>query len=142
MKGRRGTLVKTVRVIKVADGDAPAGSEKVVLERAELAESFLRRMKGLLGRKELAPGRGMVIRPCRSIHTLGMAFPIDVGFADESGRLCLVVENLPPGRLGVSARDAHYVIEAPVGTFAAAGVRPGDRVALEELGEASSSRSS
>ena len=124
--------MKVVKVIKVVNGDAAAG-HRVILERAELAESFLRRLKGLLGRKELAPGRGMVIRPCSSIHTLGMAFPIDVGFADKSGRLCLVVENLPPGKLGVSARDARYVIEAPAGTFAAARVKQGDQVELVEL---------
>ena len=130
--------MKVVKVIKVVNGDAAAG-HKVILERAELAENFLHRLKGLLGRKELPPGRGLVIRPCWSIHTLGMAFPIDVGFADESGRLCLVVENLPPGKLGVTARDARYVIEAPAGTFAAAGVKQGDQVALEELEETGSS---
>ncbi len=138
--GRRGALVKTVRVMKVADGDAAAPNLQVILEQAELAESFLRRLKGLLGRKELTPGLGMVIRPCRSIHTLGMAFPIDVGFVDESGRLCLLVERLPPGKLGVRAREARYVIEAPAGTFAAAGVKQGDQVALVELAEEGNNR--
>ena len=116
-----------VRVVKVVHET----SGRMILAEAELAESFGRRLKGLLGRKALAPGQGMVIRPCRSIHTVGMAFPIDVGFVDEQGCLCRVVENLPPGKLGVGAREARYVIEAPAGTFAAAGVQEGDRVALE-----------
>ena len=121
--------MKVVRVLKVVN----TTSKTVILAEAELAESFGRRLKGLLGRKTLAPGQGMVIRPCRSIHTVGMTFPIDVGFVDEKGCLCRVVENLPPGKLGVGAREARYVIEAPAGTFAAVGVQEGDQVTLENV---------
>ena len=50
----------------------------VLAERADLADSFLARVRGLLGRLTLALGEGLVIRPCNAVHTLGMAFPIDV----------------------------------------------------------------
>ena len=126
VEGRRGVVVKVVKVVNETSG-------KVILAEADLAERFGHRLKGLLGKKALAPGQGMVIRPCRSIHTVGMAFAIDVGFVDAQGCLCRVVEDLPPGKVGVGAREARYVIEAPAGTFAAAGVQQGDRVALEDL---------
>src|SRR5262245_65768707 len=50
----------------------------VLAERAELATSWWARAKGLLGRRELPAGEGLVIRPCNSVHCFFMAFTIDV----------------------------------------------------------------
>ena len=56
---------------------------KVVCERCEIAESSLKRVRGLLGRNELVNGDGLLIRPTWSIHTWFMRFPIDVVFLDR-----------------------------------------------------------
>ena len=52
-------------------------------EQIEVADSSLRRMVGLLGKRSLAQGCGLLIVPSQAIHTVGMAFPIDVIFVDK-----------------------------------------------------------
>ncbi|TMM01807.1 MAG: hypothetical protein E6G02_12215 [Actinobacteria bacterium] len=55
---------------------------QVVCERCTVADTTLRRLRGLIGRRELNPGDGIVLRPGWSIHTAFMLFPIDVAFVD------------------------------------------------------------
>lgn len=102
-----------------------ANTGLVVAGRVELARSFARRLRGLLGRKSLPAGSAMVIEPCRQVHTWGMGFPIDVVFLDERGRVVAGLENLPPGRISPCVRAARSVIELPAGTIKAAGVEKG-----------------
>ncbi len=106
----------------------------LLAERADLADSFLARARGLLGRSDLAPGEGLVIRPCNAVHTLGMAFAIDVVYLDAASRVLRVVGNLRPWRLGPVVRGSRVVVELPAGTVAATGTRPGDVI---ELGQPS-----
>lgn len=68
---------------------------------AEVAETFPQRVRGLIGRQSLAPGKGLLIRRCNCIHTLFMRFPIDATFFDRRGAVVRVVRNIPPWRLWV-----------------------------------------
>ena len=68
---------------------------------AEVAETFAERAKGLIGRKSLAPGTGMLITKCNCIHTFFMRFPIDATFLDENGDVVKVVRGIRPWRLWV-----------------------------------------
>ena len=65
---------------------------------AEVAETMFARMRGLIGRKTLAPGKGMLIPKCNCIHTFFMRFPIDATFIDKNGRTVKVVRNVRPWR--------------------------------------------
>ena len=67
--------------------------------QAEVADNFLQRSRGLLGRDGLEPGTGMLIPKCNAIHTIGMKFPIDAEFLDGKGNTVRVVRDIPPGRL-------------------------------------------
>ena len=121
MKRNENRLFKIINLIR----------GEVILEEAELADTFFKRMQGLLGRKYLPPGNGMILYPCRLIHTLGMAFPLDVGLIDSEGRLCRIYENVPPWKTGMGVAQAQSVIEAPAGTFAASCTQAGDKLMLE-----------
>ena len=68
---------------------------------AEIAETFAERAKGLIGRRGLAPGTGMLITKCNCIHTFFMRFAIDATFLDKSGKVVKVVRNIRPWRLWV-----------------------------------------
>ena len=68
---------------------------------AEVAEGAFERMRGLIGRKGLASGKGMLITKCNCIHTLFMRFPIDATFLDGKGAVVKVVRNIRPWRLWV-----------------------------------------
>jgi uncharacterized membrane protein (UPF0127 family) len=107
--------------------------DEIILEEAEIADTFFRRLKGLLGRKSLPPGTGLVIKPCRAIHTAGMSFSIDVAFVDRESRICLLLDELAPWRLSPTVRQASYVIEAPAGTFRQKQTKNGDSVKLKEI---------
>ena len=65
---------------------------------AEVAETLCQRTKGLIGRKGLAPGTGMLITKCNCIHTFFMRFPIDATFLDRKGGVVKVVRNIRPWR--------------------------------------------
>lgn len=91
----------------------------------EVAGSGARRSKGLLGRKELAPGEGMWIVPCEAVHTFGMQFPIDLVYLDRKHRVKKVRSNVPPWRLS-ACLVAHSIIELPAGTIRETQTQPGD----------------
>ena len=96
--------------------------------RVGLADGWWLRLKGLLGRDRLAQGEGLLLRPCRAVHMLGMRMSVDVAFLDPEGRVVALYPGLPPGartRWHGSARDA---LELPAGTFAATGTREGDTI--------------
>lgn len=64
------------------------------------------------------PGRsahdGVVLVPCRSIHTFFLRRAIDVVFLDKQGRECRRIECMRPWRMAFAAR-AHLVVELPAG---------------------------
>ncbi len=68
---------------------------------AEVARSFWARLKGLIGRQSLPPGRGLLILKCNAIHTFFMRFPIDATFYDREDRVVKTVRNIRPWRLFV-----------------------------------------
>src|SRR5439155_835682 len=79
-----------------------------------VADTTLRRLRGLIGRRELNPGDGIVLRPGWSIHTAFVLFPIDVAFVDADQVVVKVVENLKPFRASV-CRGARDVVELAAG---------------------------
>jgi uncharacterized membrane protein (UPF0127 family) len=96
-----------------------------VLAAIEVAESFGARLKGLLGRDGL--DGALLLRPARSVHTVGMRFAIDVAFCDASMRV-IAVRTMPPQRMTMPRRKAKCVIEASAGAFERWGLRVGDEL--------------
>ncbi len=92
----------------------------------EVADRFVRRLVGLLGRASLPPRHGLLITRCDSIHTVGMRFPIDVVFVDRDARVVKVVEGLKPFRLVLPVWRAVATLELPEGTIRETGTRVGD----------------
>jgi uncharacterized membrane protein (UPF0127 family) len=107
---------------------------RVVCERCELATTPVRRAKGLLGRRNLPSGEGILLRPAGSIHTAFMQFPIDAVFLARDGRVLKVEQALPPWRMA-ARRGAHAVVELPAGEAARRGLRVGDNVTVAGGGE-------
>jgi uncharacterized protein len=96
-------------------------------ESCAVAETPLARLKGLLGRKELAPGEGLLLKPASAVHTSFMRFPIDVVFLDRELRVLAVATNLKPWR-AAARRGARAVLELPAGECKRRDIRPGDRL--------------
>jgi hypothetical protein len=114
----------TLRVINKTRGT-------VLADRAREALGTLERMKGLLGRRELPLGEGLLIRPCNSIHMFFMRFPIDALFLDGEGTVVKLFAALPPWRATWIYPRARAVLELPAGVAAATGTVEGDRLELQ-----------
>jgi uncharacterized membrane protein (UPF0127 family) len=101
---------------------------RVVAESVTVADSTGRRLRGLLGKKELPSGHGVLLRPAWSIHTAFMRFPIDVVFLDADQIVIKIVPNLQSFKTA-SCRGAREVIELRAGECERRGLALGDRVA-------------
>ena len=88
------------------------------------------RMKGLLGKSSLAAGEGLLIKPCKGIHTFGMRFPIDVLFLNKGNYVVATIKNIKPNKMTRLYLEASSVIELPAGTLDATATKPGDRLEL------------
>jgi uncharacterized membrane protein (UPF0127 family) len=104
---------------------------RTVCERCVLADTALARMKGLLGRRELPTGEGILLRPASSVHTGFMRFPIDVVFLDRDGYVLRVVDRLAPWRIAAQRR-AKAVLELRAGDAERRGIEAGDRLLHDE----------
>jgi uncharacterized membrane protein (UPF0127 family) len=62
----------------------------------------------------LPPGHALLIPHCRSVHTFGMRFRIDVLFLDERGRVLRIERAVPPRRV-LACRRAFAVLETRAG---------------------------
>jgi hypothetical protein len=100
------------------------GEGTVVCEHCLLAETMFARLRGLLGRRGLSSGEGMLLRPAASVHTAFMRFSIDVVFLDREDRVVKVAADLRPWR-AASCRGARTVLELPAGEAARQGLRSG-----------------
>ena len=75
------------------------GRRKQLLGKLTLADSFIKRMRGLLGRETLDDDSAIVITPCNLIHTFGMKFNIDVVFLDKNRRIVNYRRDVPNNRV-------------------------------------------
>jgi uncharacterized membrane protein (UPF0127 family) len=87
-------------MVSVLTGDFPLASTRrarlLGLSRLDLDEA----------------GPGLLIPHCRSVHTFGMRFALDLVFLARDGRPCSVRRGVPPRRLAWDRR-ASAVLELP-----------------------------
>jgi uncharacterized protein len=106
-------------------------SGKELAHRVAVAETLVARAKGLLGRRALPRGEGLLIRPCMGVHSFFMKFPIDVVFLDRQNRVVAAVENLKPQRITRIWLSSVSVIEVPAGAVAASETVVGNQMVIE-----------
>lgn len=99
-----------------------------VLAPLELATTRRARRRGLLGRDGIEGA--LLLRPARSVHTVGMRFAIDVAHCRVAGDTLEVlrVATMRPGRVGAPVWRAGAVLEAAAGALGTWGVSTGDRL--------------
>jgi uncharacterized protein len=103
-----------------------AGSGHSLGDAIEIADRFLPRLVGLLGRPGLEPGHGIWFPGCRAIHMFFMRFAIDVIFLDDDLRVTKLYPDLAPWRIARGDRRATSVLELPIGTIRSSQTRVGD----------------
>ena len=105
---------------------------KELATNVKVADNLFTRMKGLLGRKELPQGEALWIKPCFSVHTFFMKFPIDVIFLNKTNQVIAAVSNLTPHRMTRLYPQSFSVLELPIGTIDAADTVIGDKIEIEK----------
>ena len=88
---------------------------RVLIENLEIADTFFKRLKGLLGRKGIKSNEGLLIIPCSDIHMFFMKFSIDIFFLKETGKnqfqVLKVLRNLKPWRMAFGPSQSNAVLE-------------------------------
>ncbi len=110
--------------------DIMAGDGQIRIRVAPMT-SFLERLRGLVGRPELLPEHGALIRPCRQVHTFGMRVSLDILHLDKNLRI-LHIETLKPWRVGRLVWAAVSVLELRFGEAQRLGLEVGMTVNLLE----------
>ena len=119
-------------LITTADG-------RVLCERCVIADGPFGRMRGLLGRKELPSGEGILLKPSGSVHTFFMRFPIDVVFLDRELRVVAIAPDVPPWRMR-GARGAKGVVELAAGEASRRGLIEGQTLVAHAIGASATTR--
>lgn len=100
--------------------------------RVIVANSYFSRLRGLMFRKELKEGEGLLLENCNSIHCCFMNFPIDVIYLNRDMEV-LKVETVRPWRVGSIVRGTKHVLEVSEGV--AISLKQGDKLIFEEAEE-------
>ena len=107
--------------------------EGTVIASLEVAGTRRARRRGLLGRD--AVDGALLLRPCRSVHTIGMRMPIDVAHCrperdGEGPEVLRVVRTctMRPGRVGLPVWGSGAVLESAAGSLVRWGVQVGDEM--------------
>ena len=109
------------------------------LIRAEVADSMGTRMEGLMHRKSMPQGSGMVfVFDETATHCMWMKntlIPLSVAFIDESGAIINIADMQPHSEQSHCAtRPALYALEMTRGWFAERGIKAGTKLGgLEKL---------
>jgi len=91
--------------------------------RVRIAATRRERRRGLLRLTAISPNQGLLLVDCRSIHTIGMRFPIDAVLLDRRFRVLAIVP-MPPGRLLLPRPGVRHILEvAPGALRCGAGLR-------------------
>jgi len=99
----------------------------IICERCKVSDRAPRRVRGLLGRKQLDPDEGMLLRPAWSVHTAFLRFPIDVLFVNGEQVVMKKVANLKPFRTA-TCLGAREVVELAAGVCDRLGIEAGQRL--------------
>src|ERR1019366_10741976 len=97
-------------------------------DSVELADTSLKRMFGLLGRRSLNAGGGLWIKPSSGVHTFGMAFKIDVVGLDRDLKVIKLWRCLAPFRVTSVSLKMKSVLELPCGTISQSQMQLGDQM--------------
>jgi uncharacterized membrane protein (UPF0127 family) len=100
------------------------------------ADTTFARLKGLIGRLRLKVDEGLWIVPSCGVHTVGVLFPLDLIYLNESHQVIHLIEHFPRFRIAPLRTQASSVLELPTHTIYTSQTQPGDQLlicAVEEI---------
>lgn len=101
-------------------------NDNLIAQRVKVADTFGARLRGLLGQKELEEGQGLLLKPCRQVHTWFLRFAIDVIFLDEFRKIVGVQKEMAAGRISPRFHRAWQALELASGSIEKYALKKGD----------------
>lgn len=96
--------------------------------RITIADTSLTRLIGLVGKRRLDAGCGLLIRPSSGIHTFGMLFAIDVVALNKNLQVLNLWHGLAPFRLTSINLKTDSILELPAGQIRNCRMKVGDQL--------------
>ena len=96
--------------------------------KAMVADNFMLRLRGLMGRKNLPDRTALLLAPCDSVHMCFMRFAIDVVYLNKDLTILKIVKNLKPWTGLSMCRGAWAVLELNAGEADRCGLEVGERL--------------
>ena len=109
-----------------------ANRDTVLATNGRLASSYWSRFWGLMLKKKVAEGGGILLTRSSSIHSFFIRFRFDAIFLDADNRVVKVVPSMRQWWFAFGGRGAKDTLELPAGIAAATNTQPGDQLAFEE----------
>jgi uncharacterized membrane protein (UPF0127 family) len=128
----------TTQKLPVREFPIERDGQKITAVKAEIARSEEERNQGLMFRKNLPDGEGMLFVYERdqvlSFWMKNTNIPLSIAFIASDGRIVDIKDMYPHDENSVlSTRSVRYALEVPQGWFSRAGVRHGDIIIIKEI---------
>jgi uncharacterized protein len=114
--------------LRTADG-------REVARSVHMACSFTSRWSGRFRRVPGGERDRVLLVPCRSVHTIGMHFAIDVVFLTRRMKIVGLAAAVPPWRFKLAPAGTRWILQLGAGQIAAAGLTVGTHVVVESEAE-------
>ena len=88
---------------------------KILSKDILIADTLVDRLIGLMFREKIIGAEGLLLSPCRSIHTFFMRYSLDIVFMSSENRVVKIIRNLKPWRLTWIYFRAQKTLELPAG---------------------------
>jgi uncharacterized membrane protein (UPF0127 family) len=106
---------------------------KVVAAKVRAADRFFTRFIGLMGKKSIGAGEGLLIRPCQQIHSFHMRFKFDVIFLSKTSEVLHLIESFKQNRISPTIHGCYQVLELEDGTIKKNGIHVGDELVVGQI---------
>lgn len=104
----------------------------LIADDVSIADRYLERLIGLLKHQSLDENEGLLINPCKQVHTIGMKYSIDVLFLSKDNKVLHFENSLPPGKISRYIKNAATVLELKAGKIIEYDLKRFDYICVEK----------
>jgi len=128
----------TTQKLPVREFPIERDGQRITVVKAEIARNDEERSQGLMFRKKLPDGEGMLFVYERdqvlSFWMKNTSIPLSIAFIASDGRIVDIRDMYPHDESSVqSNRSVRYALEVPQGWFARADIRHGDIIIIKDI---------
>jgi uncharacterized membrane protein (UPF0127 family) len=125
-------MASTLKMFSVRNADRGT----MLATNAKLASSYWARFWGLMLKKGVPDGGGILLTKSNSIHSFFMRFRFDAIFLDKDDRVVKIVPAMRQWWVAFGGKGAKDTLELPAGVAARTNTQPGDQLVFEPLSNA------